>query len=481
MATSGPTPFFLTPIDSVMPRAHIPQLYFFPETPGYEVSSMIDTLRSGLRKTVEAMGFLSGTIQTVSQEGIQKGILCVSTPWCTIDDILQVKDLRQSEWMDYRILKDRHFVLDGKDVVSLTPIAAMMKEEKPVMLVQLNIVNGGMIMALCLNHSFTDGAGFTSIARVWAACCRGEDGLRNLTIDMIDRKRLMQGYGSEPLENFDGFPLPPVRNPVPFSRSLTQIFMKALGYLSSFLSRKTTSTDNPQTETGLFFFSKSKLAELKLLGSARGQGEEVDVWISTMDALCALIFCCVHCARDEKLRTKANKSFTMLTAMSMRRLLDPPLPADYIGNVLTFLQCVLPNTEIDSKPEKVAEVARLMRSKIKERDEDYLRKLIGALSSIEDLAKLEPTTQLEGWLGLSSLANQDLYDINWGEAVGSTIERVRMGFAVKNFCLVLPELRNPVFADDDCGLEIEIALDKEQMGRLRQDKLFMGFAQWRSR
>ena len=81
------------------------------------------------------MASFSGTVQAVGQEGMQKRILCVSTPWYTIDGILQVKALRQSEYMDYRTLKDRRFVLDRNDIVSLTLIAAMMKKEKTVMLI----------------------------------------------------------------------------------------------------------------------------------------------------------------------------------------------------------------------------------------------------------------------------------------------------------------------------------------------------------
>ena len=60
------------------------------------------------------------------------------------------------------------------------------------MLVQMNIIRGGFIIALCMHHSFTDANGTVAVVRIWAAYCRRENGSRLITRDMVERERLMQ-------------------------------------------------------------------------------------------------------------------------------------------------------------------------------------------------------------------------------------------------------------------------------------------------
>ena len=196
MAASEASPFRLTPLDHAMPGALIPKILFFPESITSDVSMMIDTFREGLSRTLKALPLLSGTVRVIDS----KGALGVTAPWVTLDDIFQVKDLRNGGGLDYRDLKERHFSLKDLDMKIILPLAGLMKSEKTVMLVQMNIIKGGIIMALCLHHSFTDGNGTFSIARIWAACCRN-DGSRLVTQEMVNRERLMRGWESASLDD----------------------------------------------------------------------------------------------------------------------------------------------------------------------------------------------------------------------------------------------------------------------------------------
>lgn len=57
-----------------------------------------------------------------------------------------------------------------------------------------------------------------------------------------------------------------------------------------------------QNQAAVFFFPKSKLAELKSMASIKEQGEDDKTWVSTNDALCALLGCCFHSAMNNDMR-----------------------------------------------------------------------------------------------------------------------------------------------------------------------------------
>ena len=445
---------------------------------------VVDTLRDGLSKTLEAIPLLSGTMQIVNR----RGALCVTAPWLTVDDIFSVNDLTQKPGPEYQDLRHRQFPLEDLDVKAVLPLGRMMKSEKTVMLVQVNIIKGGVIVALCLHHCFTDESGIFAVSKVWATYCRGDDGSRLITREMIDREPLMQGCKNASLADISGFSLRPAEEVASSGGMLTYIHTIALGWLTALFSWCTTMTSAknpkgtapPQTESGIFFFPKGRLAELKSMASVRDPQEDGDWWISTNDALCALISCCIASARDEKIRAMTDRSWVLWMAVGTRRMLD--LPADYIGNVVSLIRVSAISRNVESTPAKVAEVARLIRAQIKRRDESYVRKVIGALSSIEDLTRIvrAPLSASEDGVRFSSWAGMEFYGLDWGDAIGAKIERVRWLLLREGYqiCIIMPELGIPSHTGQDCGLEVAIyGVEKGQMGRLKQNELFMRFAQ----
>ena len=479
MATSEPSPFLLSPIDNALPRNFVPHHLFFPLSPRSDVSAVINTLRKGLCKTIKSIHQLSGTVQPVGQ----KEELCVAGPWQTIDDILLVQDMRHDGGLEYHQLKSRHFPVKDLDP-SLMPMAAILKPEKPVMTVKLNIIKGGIIMVLCLHHSYTDANGTIAIAKVWAAYCRGEDGAQLVTREMIDREPLMQGWGSATLDDLPGWGLQSTQERRPPKGVLIGIYNKIWASLTARFYQWTTMTKKPtppQKETAVVFFPKEKLEQLKIMASSREQATDDKVWISTIDALCALVSCCTHSARDEKIRAKPGGTYSVVTVLGFRSKLPSILPAGFIGNALDIVVVSVPNQSMDATPANLAEVARLIRDGIKQRDERYIRNMIAALKSATDQGgRVFPITEIksENQISFSSWANLSFYDLDWGDMVGTKVERV--GFiGVCDLCVILPELRGPSFTDNERGLEVNITLEKDQMGRLKQNSFLNRFVEWR--
>lgn len=290
----------MTPIDNAMPRRHVPNIHFFPEPEGSDMPTAVDTLRHGLSNLLKAIPLFSGTLKATGQ----RGGLCVTAPWSTLQDIFQIKDLSQEDGLDYQNLKSKHFPLeDLGNLAALLPVAGIMKSEPSVILIQLNIIKGGIIMVMCVHHSFTDGNGTVAITRLWAACCRGEDGSRLVTEEMTDRKRLMRGWGSASLADISEFTRMPTEKQGSSGGILSYIKTVLLNWLTRLshwlmerfgrwtvkiknVDGKASSQDSKR-QNAILFFSKSKLGELKSMAFVRKEEADGEAWISTHDALCA--------------------------------------------------------------------------------------------------------------------------------------------------------------------------------------------------
>ena len=159
-------------------------------------------------------------------------------------------------------------------------------------------------------------------------------------------------------------------------------------------------------------------------------------YISTNDALCALLFTCITAARSSTTVPYSSSPRTfrqpalphtlpLSLAVSGRRLLNPPLPKDYIGNFSLFchLNVSLPHLrdptpaaeirptsstheapQLDGSQQSprssaplitpdmptIAGIAYRIRARILELDDNYVHGLIGALSRVSDLSKVQP-------------------------------------------------------------------------------------------
>lgn len=231
----------------------------------------------------------------------------------------------------------------------------------------------------------------------------------------------------------------------------------------------------------IFFFSKAKLQELKKMVSKLASDETS--WISTNDALASLIWCCVTAAHNTDIRenvesikgetgsvkTQANEGSSAFGfVIDARRLIRPPLPGRFIGNVLIWAYIIEPLSTVVPTAEGVTECAHSLRRKIKQHGDNYIPSFIGALKSLPDVGRL--TLGRMGFdersVVVNSWAAQDFYDLDWGRLVGGRCERVRIHKPkLENFCLVLPELK-------DCEGNEE-AFKKPESGILSPDSFSM--------
>lgn len=481
-------------------------------------------MRSALAQTFNAIPVLAGTVICIPHAS-QRGSLAVTAPWRTAQDALSVKDLRETDYPTYESLRSKHFpmgdlkydiLMPGRRSMHVQTSEPLKTDERPVMLAQINIINGGMILGLIMDHTVTDGAGSITVARVWASYCRGEDGSQLVSPECLDRTQLMEGDESGRLEDFIEYsyrPGPNISAPAhgflsrifttPYSwivRSLRSLFgfgLSAIPPLRRML-RSGPARDTPRPEPDplsgeIFFFSQAKLKELKQMAS-KLESDEIS-WISTNDALSCLIWCCVTAAyKDNKLESTKDKNGSVQRykheraslfgfVINARRYLRPPLPVGFIGNVLIWGFSIEPLSTLVPTPESVTKCAHSLRREIKRYDDPtYLPRLIGGLKALPDISKVKLSGEgyTEHIFVVNSWATQEWYDIDWGKFAGGRCERVRLHKTkTDNFCLVMPEIKSYEGSENDAGLEVILSIKEHQMKSLRENELFNRFAEWR--
>ena len=504
----------LAPIDQVIVGLYDNKALFFP-TSSLGSSSLVQRLTSALAQTFIVIPALAGTV-TYLPDAPQKGTLAVTAPWRTPEDVIKVKDLRKSDYPSYESLRSKHFPMDDIKYHLLMPTRTMYEEitdsrqvdGTPVMLAQINLIKGGIILGIHFHHGFTDGAGSVTIAKVWTAYCRGEDGSHLLSPDIIDRSRLMDGDKGARIEDIRGYfyyPEPKVAAPrhgflarmFNFFGSLFDLRLKILDALRAVLRlRSSTKIPHSGSETrakGIFFFPKVKLKELKEMVS-KLESDETS-WISTNDALVSLIWCCLTAAQktntlndlepikdEEAHAVQTTENLSMLAfVIDARRLIKPPLPARFIGNVILWGGIAEPSSTVVPTVKGVTDCAHSLRREIKQHDDTYVSRLIGALKSVPDISRVRLGRM--GFDGRSLISNSwaahDWYDLDWGNQMGRC-ERVRVDISpIDDFCLIMPELKDREGNRGEAGLEVAIQTKSHHMKMLRENELFNRFAEWR--
>lgn len=515
-------PLLLTPLDNFLPQVteHSHKIFFFPNSSS-ERDAIAQHMRNAFARMMDAIPWIAGSVTPIKHEH-QHGRLAITAPWKTVEDLLTLNHL---DYLDYAKLKAEHFPLSALVAEEVWPQSKW--TERPTLQAQINFIQGGIILAVRAAHCVTDGHGLWTITNVWAAYCRGEDGSLLLGPDSLDRIRLMSGSPAK-LSEFPMYTeLPFARKQTPENRLaatfstlrkwvLTPMRTGLVGALRTFSNLITYRSisipfrgrkliDEGPRQTELFFFSAAKLRELKEAVTARrnaaGQTES-KAWISTHDAIVSLLWCCItqtwkegqYFNRDSnpnplrRLRWQISQRTTQplsiltffLNARSFVR--NPPLKS-YIGNVVLLNALSGPLDDVEPVLDSVTRYAFALRGKIHEYDENYLMRLVSALGTVPDVTRTKLTFGAfpESTICINSWATQDFYGTDWGGEVGGRPERIRLPpFRFDPFCLILPKLdAKDGWSEDECGLEVAVYLKSTYMRRLRQDKLFNRWAEWR--
>ena len=517
-----------------MPTIYNPMLLFYP-TPQAKTDMAVQSLLHGFRLTLQAVPLLAGVIKAMPDGTAQVGTLAIASSSRAVDQIFWVKDLRKSKEYNYFEQRKKGFPPSSFPIWNFVHLEYFADSHPPVMHVQVTLIDGGLVLAPCIHHSFADGIGTASILKIWAACCRAEVIVKEEISCLWQSPSVIEGNQQVSLEEFPQFTYkektglmnrrPPMgsadqRNRLTESRlvsALTHVFEAF--FKPMFLTLAIfvfTKYQSLTLSTRLIHFSDADLAGLKENVQAAGGGLDDKTWISTMDALSALLFCCAAQSRflakhkpstspkppqEEQSGTLWNYLMGWLhriiparrsspppsppedlalfmTAVDVRKHCQPPLPPDYIRNMLLSCYIQSPVHELTPSMHNLVLQARRLRARLRALDSEYVGRVAAAIRSAPDVSKISSTGGEcpEKSLTLTSWREQDSCNFDWGPHLGGKCERVRVcNILADGLVIVFP--RNGG-SKPDGGLDIALGLRKDAMRELEKNEFFNRFARW---
>jgi len=277
-----------------------------------------------------------------------------------------------------------------------------------------------------------------------------------------------------------------------------------------------------EVTTGIFHFSPSALSALKLSAALASPGGE---WISKNDAMMALLWRCIMRARFSDC-ANIDADSVMAIAINGRSRLVPPLPNTYIGNVIFSNQTALPLYALLSEDISLAMIASTIRKSITENSApERLQEALQLASCIPDTSpgalSFAFPAFVDSDLVSSSWVDLPLYELAWGSAFAAPVQRRDSGLGesiastpptstttttiglenevvldeldtklnassavgkidflrmpagqFQGLCMVLPRRR-------DGGVEVAVGMKREHLRKLKADREFMKWAEFR--
>lgn len=455
----------LTLLERIGPKGYLRYVFPFQLPEDYDVDKAASALKTGYNAAKKQIPVLAcEAVPDVDSK--QTGVLKLQRlNDGDIEDIV-VKDLRaQGAFpLTYMELKSKNFPVSAFDAEmlcrrSVWPSAG---ERLPVSQVQANFIKGGLILTWCIFHMFGDGASFYTWAKVWAEECRRAQGLEIAEPVQLpeaifnDRERVMKpsGRNSGSLDNHPEYTLLPFTPPGAPPKML--------------------SSDH---RGQIFYFSPAALTSLKAEASPVNATEPSDQqWISTNDALSALLWRTVMVVQSPLDSLKGDPVSVFNIAIDGRQRTDPPVHPSTLGCFLEYIAVSAPIRKILGSA-SLADLAILIRKAIQRADNQFTDDVITLIDKLEDVDRLVPTAFLDvpGFNCVqTSWVNFELYSLDWGSLLGGKIDSVRAPHVgvINGLQVVLPVL-------PDGGIEVLVGVEASCLDKLLHEPLWTRFAEAR--
>ncbi|KAI3394113.1 hypothetical protein diail_3237 [Diaporthe ilicicola] len=272
------------------------------------------------------------------------------------------------------------------------------KEPAPVLVIQANMIEGGIVLCFQGNHHTMDMNGMAHMMKLYSKALRGE----SFSDDEIKHGNRERGNAIKLLGPDD-------------KRADVSMLMVRPAPPGN----PETSPAAPNVKWVYLHLDGSRVADLKTAALESSGGGGPGQWISTDDALSAFMFQRITAARMKRIEKK-QPQITFCRAVNGRRYLDPPLPEEYMGHKVT---CTFTTVPLDSElaTSDFGALARQIRTDILSIKSNDIESIATALHELDDKNALSygASLKMSGWdLMLSSFAGLGLNQIDFGDVLG---------------------------------------------------------------
>ncbi|KAF1944038.1 hypothetical protein EJ02DRAFT_399503 [Clathrospora elynae] len=450
----------------IMPKIYVLITEVFSLPDNADVDAITKSMVAGLEFSLSQAQnrILTGTLQTDATSGEmwveKKKVSTVS---------LQVKHmLGEKEFPSYHELADKDFpasLLAGNKLLPesvtakqfLSPLGDNDGNDIPVATFQLNFIKGGFILAVAVHHVLSDGPGCEGFLTTWAE-------------NTVAAANATPFVPTKETWRFEGSPMDIGKHEA--SKMLGRAFplVKDVGG-----PRPPPPADfkMPSLVNQMWHFPKSKAETLKKQASSGVK----EGWISTYDAVMALLWSSVTRARFDLLKPDINSRIILIHGVDTRKVWDPPLPERFLGVGALGALCDSMTISDVMEPSNHSKLAMAVRSSIKEITPKYLTGLLQWIADRDDKRYLE--------LDISSFLGPDFAGSSW--AAMKSYERHDFGFGCpkalrwpcpqfEGFVFVYPSRAAQKLSSEDEGIEVCVCLEESCMQKLLQDEELLKYA-----
>ena len=448
--------------DQFMLRMYMSHLHCFSLDPQVNPRQVYSDLCCGLSDALVELPIFAGHV--VRHDAVRNRIQI----HISLDDAVpfEYSDLASPEiqprFPDFLSLEQSHFPPTSLDE-SLFPSVDVFPtgSSSPALLLKANFIKGGLLLAVHIHHSTSDAAGWTEFFRSWstytAAAAKGSRNTPQRSYELLDRSSLFRVRREIALEDYPRL--------VKVEDATSAIGMRA--------NRMNTLPENKafaHIHKAFWYFSAERLRALK---DAAQSTNTVDPWVSTNDALCALLW--RHTTRARQLTESEYESTMFNLPCDVRGRLSPPLVPAYVGNATLQANVSYPIEELYSTaPDGLYRAASAIREAIHRIDDRLIRNLWGIVDSLPTIgsARLDIKIRPGPDFSVTTLREYDWYAFDWGLRMGR-MARMRWWFRPLPGLVVV----QPRFLDG--GVEVFMTLESEVLEELRRDEAFTAFAELR--
>ncbi|TGJ83721.1 hypothetical protein E0Z10_g5032 [Xylaria hypoxylon] len=457
----------------------------------------IQCLTKGLSRVAEAVPYLRGRVcypGDVNKNGASLTTRLVVS-WGPDDPDLSLREHRLGNKLPgLEIMKEQgapaHFF--PTDIISLPLFVDISsRQPQPVFEATYILINGGLVLNMCVHHGVMDGRGQATLAEMWATFTRIEN--------ESEAKILLAGKlpdPSEPLTRTARLIAAAGETKVAEALGLQKLQRRyetdhAFGQdLTALLSL---TAAGPKCASRIFTFSVAKMQHAK---DELVRSGGLDCAVTTNSILNAVIWSSITRIRLSRREERPPTSVSRFSlAVDGRRRLGPIIdePGPYLGNVVLISSVDVPLDVLEASgqsnshtlADSLGPIVQAIAHAGARITEDHIGGLLSVLQQVQDTSDVGP-----GWLSphrvnfmASSWANLPLYECDFGPAFSEdsagygpgTPVFVRYPYAEYNDgnIVVLPRRRTP--AGEDEALEVYVMLAEDDLQALSEDAVFRGW------
>ena len=432
-------------------KVNSPLLLCFPVTDDF-CAAVLDVLKDGLARLSLHFPWMAGQLVNEGSRPGHSGTFKIAP----LEDTprLVIKDLRHDPSLAFDALQKAKFPASMLDEMVLAPCRTLPEsasETSPVLLLQANLVSGGLLLTIAGQHNAMDMIAQGHVMHLLSKACHKEAFTREeLRIGNLARHGiipLLDSYEPGPELTFQ-------IGPSQGSQGSSDCIVRP----------------SPAVPGGyswaVFTFSTSSLARLKGLAATT---RTTTAYISTDDALTALLWQSILRARSSRLAS-TQQAVNLCRAVDVRSYLH--IPQTYLGFMQVGTYHTFPLDQLLAEP--LGGVASQLRSAIEPPTQivHNTRAYATVLDRSADkscfsfLIGLDLTADLL----ITSWAKLDSYALDFGIGLGTPRAVRRPRFPpVEGLVFLLPK-------SGDGGVAVQLCLRSDDMDRLKFDESFVDFA-----